>query len=92
MYLQGKLQNMFDALYQLGVIDPVLKMDWQDAMTELPHYLEDLREAMRVANEYHDNTDALVRNLKEFDAKILEYLAMEVAREFADFHAREKLH
>ncbi len=92
MYLQGQLQNMFDALYQLGVIDPVLKMDWQEAMNELPHYLEDVREAMRVANEYHQDIELLVRSLKDFDGKILEYLAMEVAREFADFHARNSLH
>ncbi len=92
MYLQGQLQNMFDALYQLGVIDPVLKKDWQEAMNELPHYLEDVREAMRVANEYHQDIPMLVSSLKDFDGKILEYLAMEVAREFADFHARNSLH
>ena len=92
MYLQGQLQNMFDALYQLGVIDPVLKKDWQEAMNELPVYLEDLREAMRVANEYQSNPDALAQHLKDFEPKILEFLAMEVAREFADFHARKNIH
>lgn len=92
MYLQGQLQNMFDALYQLGVIDPVLKKDWQEAMNELPQYLEDVREAMRVANEYHQDIEMLVTSLKDFDGKILEYLAMEVAREFADFHARNSIH
>ena len=28
MLLQGDLQKVFDALYHLGVIDPVLEMDW----------------------------------------------------------------
>lgn len=92
MYLQGQLQNVFDALYQLGVIDPVLKMDWKAAMDDLPQHLEDVREAMRVANEYHQDIPNLVQQLKDFDSRILEYLAMEVAREFADFHARQSLH
>lgn len=92
MYLQGQLQNVFDALYELGVIDPVLQRDWQDAMSELPHYIEDVREAMRVANESHQDISVLIKRLKDFDSKILEYLAMEVAREFADYHSRESLH
>ena len=29
MFLQGNLQIVFDALYHLGVIDPVLKLDWK---------------------------------------------------------------
>jgi hypothetical protein len=92
MYLQGQLQNVFDALYELGVIDPVLQRDWQGAMDELPQYLDEVNKAVRVANETHSDIPLLVAKLKSFDSKILEYLAMEVAREFADYHARESLH
>lgn len=92
MYLQGQLQNVFDALYELGVIDPVLQRDWQDAMEDLPQYQEAVNQAVSVANETHTNIPELIVRLKKFDSKVLEYLAMEVAREFADYHAREALH
>ena len=92
MYLQGQLQNVFDALYELGVIDPVLGKDWQRAMDDLPTYIDEVRDAMRVANEAQENQPELIKRLKEFEPVILEYLAMEVAREFADYHARESLH
>jgi hypothetical protein len=31
-------------------------------------------------------------NLKKFDQTTLSYLAMEVAREYADFHSRDEVH
>lgn len=36
MYLQGNLQAVFDALYHMGVIDPVLEMDWNKALEMVP--------------------------------------------------------
>lgn len=92
MYLQGQLQNVFDALYELGVIDPVLQRDWQDAMTEYPRYERQVVHAVEVANRCHGDIPELVKQLKGFESKVLEFLAMEVAREFADYHARESLH
>jgi hypothetical protein len=92
MYIQGDLQLVFDALYNLGVIDPVLDMDWSDAMTDLPEYHEDLFKAVQVVNQTGRDVNSLTRNLGEFDEQTLSYLAMEVAREFADFHSREEVH
>lgn len=92
MYIQGNLQSVFDALYQMGVIDPVLEKDWAQALDEISEYQEDVNEVVRVVNSHQDDVDALVEELSKFDEKTLEYLAMEVAREFADFHARTDLH
>jgi hypothetical protein len=91
MYLQGNLQAVFDALYHLGVIDPVLEMDWSEAMNHFSGHLAEFSAAVSVANTYQTDLDALMQHLGKFDEKTLSYLAMEVAREFADFHSREDL-
>jgi hypothetical protein len=92
MYLQGSLQAVFDALYHLGVIDPVLEMDWQKALSEMPEYETNVSEILMVANNCKDDVDQMMLELQKFDQRTLGYLAMEVAREFADFHARQDLH
>jgi hypothetical protein len=92
MYLQGNLQAVFDALYHMGVIDPVLEMDWSKAMDEMSDYADDFFQVLSIANSYQDDVQELMVNLKKFDQQTLSYLAMEVAREYADFHSRETLH
>jgi hypothetical protein len=92
MYLQGNLQAVFDALYHMGVIDPVLEMDWSKAMDEISDYADDFFQVLSIANSYQDDVQELMVNLKKFDQQTLSYLAMEVAREYADFHSRETLH
>jgi hypothetical protein len=92
MYLQGNLQAVFDALYHMGVIDPVLEMDWGQALDEMTEYEEEFFEVLVVANRFQDDMQELMVNLKKFDQQTLSYLAMEVAREYADYHSRETLH
>ena len=91
MYLQGNLQCVFDALYHMGVIDPVLDMDWGKALDEMNEYEDEFFQVMNVANEYQDDMQTLMSNLKKFDQQTLSYLAMEVAREYAEYHSREDL-
>lgn len=92
MYLQGNLQNVFDALYHLGVIDPVLEMDWTEAMQELHKNWDKFATVVQVANSFQHSSEALMGELQKFDPDTLGFLAMEVAREFADFHSRDDLH
>lgn len=92
MYLQGNLQNIFDALYHLGVIDPVLELDWQQTMSEMHLDWENFVSVLNIANQYQSDLDLLMGELKKFDESALSYLAIEVAREFADFHTRDLLH
>ena len=92
MYLQGNLQAIFDALYHMGVIDPVLEMDWGKALDDMPDHADDFFQVMSIANTFQDDVTELVENLKKFDQQTLSYLAMEVAREYADYHSRETLH
>jgi hypothetical protein len=91
MYLQGNLQAVFDALYHMGVIDPVLEMDWGKALDEMNEYEDEFFQVLNVANEYQDDMQTLMVNLKKFNHQTLSYLAMEVAREYAEYHSREDL-
>lgn len=92
MYLQGNLQAIFDALYHMGVIDPVLEMDWGKALDQMDAHADDFFQVLTVVNSHQDDMEELMSNLKKFDKQTLSYLAMEVAREYADYHSRETLH
>lgn len=92
MYLQGNLQAIFDALYHMGIIDPVLEMDWNKALDEMSDYADEFFQILNVANSCQNDSDTLMQNLKKFDQQTLSYLAMEVAREYADYHSRQTLH
>ena len=92
MYLQGNLQAVFDALFHMGVIDPVLEMDWGKALDDMPNYADEFFHILNVVNSFQDDVEQLVSHLQKFDQQTLSYLAMEVAREYADFHSRETLH
>ncbi len=92
MYLQGNLQTVFDALYELGVIEPVLQMDWQNALKEVTQDPEPLFEVVQIANSFQHDVGVLITKLENFDERSLGYLAMEVAREYADFHSRNQVH
>lgn len=92
MYLQGNLQAIFDALYYMGIIDPVLEMDWSQALERMADHADEFFQVLSVANAYQDDIELLVTQLRQFDQNVLSYLAMEVAREYADYHSREVLH
>jgi hypothetical protein len=91
MHLQGSLQTVFDALYDLGVIEPVLKMDWNKHLKEMQGGSPELDRAVRIANRCAGDRSRLVTELKSLSSKTLEILAMEVAREYAGYHARQSL-
>lgn len=90
MHIQGDLQAVFDALYQMGVIDPLLDKDWEENFYHRPKTPE-LEAAIRTVNESQGNLSTIINRLSNFDQQTLEYLAMEVAREFADYSQRSNL-
>jgi hypothetical protein len=92
MYLQGNLQTVFDALYEMGVIEPVLQMDWKDALKEMDSNPTPLFDAVKVANDFQSDVQILIEKLESLDEKTLSFLAMEVAREYADFHGQHEVH
>lgn len=91
-HLQGDLQAVFDALYELGVIGTVLKMDWRGKLLEMKEGSSRLAGAVKIANRCGKNREELTTELSKLDPNALEILAMEVAREYAGFHTRQELH
>jgi hypothetical protein len=92
MYLKGNLQVMFDALYQLGVIEPLLKKSWKEKYVEFSKHQEQLDRVFNVVNTCQTSAEDLTQQLRFFNNEILEFLAIEVAKEFADFHQRQEVH
>ena len=91
MYIQGDLQCVFDALYHLGVIDPVLELDWTSAMESYDRHHHSVNAAIGIVNANQNDVGKLMKELRNFDQTTLGYLAMEVAREFAEFHSRDEI-
>lgn len=92
MFIQGDLQAVFDALYEIGAIDPVLKQDWNSITNEMTKNQGDLSTIYRSVNSCGGDRELLVQKLKFMDQKSVIYLAMEVAREFAEFQDRKEIH
>mgnify|MGYP000135167739 CR=1 FL=1 len=92
MYIQGDLQKVFDALFNMGVIDPVLDADWVVEQKKMIEHHDEYEKAVSTANKYKGDVDGLMKELEKYDDKILGFLAMEVAREFSNFHGRKEVH
>lgn len=92
MFLQGDLQAVFDALYTIGAIDPILKLDWEQVTSEMAQNPEIVLQAMETINACQGNKTLLVQKLHMMDTRAVNYIAMEVAREFVEFQDRSCLH
>lgn len=92
MFLQGDLQTVFDALYAIGAIDPVLKMDWNQVTKEMMSQPQLLSDAFQKINACRGDMNLLVQKLHTMDSKSVNFIAMEVAREFCEFQDRSDLH
>ena len=92
MFLQGNLQVVFDALYSLGVIDPVLEKDWKKSFEDFAEHEPLIQQAVAEVNMCSGDLERIMSSLKAFDMKTLEFIAMEVAKEFADFYSRKVTH
>lgn len=90
-HLQGNLQLVFDALYQMGVIEPLLNTDWSERFNSIPKHDKNFQAAVQTVNESPGNVREMITRLSDFDQQTLEYLAMEVAREFADYSTRQSV-
>jgi hypothetical protein len=91
-HLQGNLQFVFDALYELGVIDPVLKMDWAQHLEHIEKNTFAIRRAVEIVNGCGNDRQRLFLELGRMDSQTLELLAVEVAREYAGYHTRAVVH
>ena len=92
MFIQGNLQAVFDALYAMGIIDPVLKMDWQQLHTRMQKNPDRLQAALSAINACRGQQTQLIDTMKTLDQDTVNFVALEVARELAEFTERKVLH
>jgi hypothetical protein len=92
MFLQGDLQAVFDALYTVGAIDPVLKLDWEQITIEMARTPELVVQSMEIINACRGDKNLIIQRLHMMDTRAINYIAMEVAREFVEFQDRSCLH
>lgn len=92
MYIQGNLQVVFDALYTIGAIDPVLKADWEIINREMENNRHKLATICQEINGCRGDVKMITDLLRNSEIKTVEFLALEVAREFSEFQDRKQLH
>lgn len=92
MFIQGDLQAVFDALYTIGAIDPVLQMDWEAINEEMSNNPKHVDSVCQSVNACRGDKSLLIHTLKNLDEKSLHFVALEVAREFSEFQDRKELH
>ena len=92
MLLQGDLQKVFDALYQMGAIDPALQMDWEKEFKSIARDPHSLARVLGIVNSSLGDYQELVEKLQDFEQKDLGHLAMIVGQELAFFHANRVVH
>lgn len=92
MFLQGNLQAVFDALYRIGAIDPVLKLDWESVTKQMEANPDRVLEACQAINTCGGDPARLEQKLHMMDTQSIHFVALEVAREFCEFQDRKELH
>ena len=92
MFIQGDLQVVFDALYSVGAIDPVLGMDWEKINGEMHSSPQVVNNLCNRINACAGDKEQLIETFKTLEPKLLNYVALEVAREFCEFQERKELH
>jgi hypothetical protein len=92
MFLQGDLQVVFDALYSVGAIDPVLKLDWDSVTQQMVENPQLVHSACAQINACQGDITQMVQKLNGMDEKSVHFVALEVAREFCEAHDRKELH
>jgi hypothetical protein len=92
MFIQGNLQAVFDALYAVGAIDPMLRADWKVLNSEMLKNWESAKAAFTAVNGCSGNRELIESILKQLDQKQIQFVALEVAREYAEFTETHSLH
>lgn len=92
MFIQGDLQAVFDALYTIGAIDPVLQADWEKINSEMNANPRHVHRICNSINSCSGDRTKLIEFLLGLDQKSVSFVALEVAREFSEFQDRKELH
>ncbi len=92
MYLQGQLQIVFDVLYEMGIIEPMLKMDWQEISKSSEKDPSQRESLLILVNSCSSDKTVLHSKLCNLDEVSLQLVAMEVARELCEYQECKFVH
>ena len=92
MFIQGDLQAVFDALFHIGAIDPLLKMDWERLCKEMEKDPKTVNKVVSLINECNGDRERLVQKFNLMDDRLRNFAALEVARELCEYQERQALH
>ncbi len=92
MKLSGDLQTYYDALDEMGIIDPLLKSDWKQLDTLRYLRFTDFEKLIFKMNQLSSTKDQIKKELISYDAQMIQFFAMEVAKEYADYHKDKQTH
>lgn len=92
MRLSGNLQVYYDALEEMGIIDPLLKTDWSQLNTLRVLRYNDFEKLIDKMNQLNSAKDQIKKELISYDAQMIQFFAMEVAKEYAEYHKEKQIH
>jgi len=90
MYLQGSLQNLFDALYSAGAIQRVLKTDWKQIQLRKQRFPQVYYSILQQINEIP--AEGLFSFISGMPIEWQDAVALEVANEYVEFSERSEIH
>jgi hypothetical protein len=70
----------------------VLKLDWENVTRQMESHPHRVKEVCGVVNKCNGNIDLIIQNLHMMDPQAVQFVALEVAREFCEFQDRKELH
>lgn len=92
MRLSGNLQLYYDALEELGIIDPLLKIDWAELNSLKMTRFHDFEKLVDKMNRLDSGKEVIKKELICYDSQMIQFFAMEVAKEYAEYHKQKQTH
>lgn len=89
-FLSGDLDRVFTALYELGMIEPMLGKDWSKLYAQNHKVWKDVGVAIKHLNKM-GSTKEIRSFIETLPQHVVEALVIEVAREMAEFHERKEM-
>lgn len=92
MKLSGNLQDYYDVLDEMGVLDHLMKSDWSHLKALKGSRYSDFKKFINAINRVGTKREEIKKQLVSYDAQMIQFFAMEVAQEYAEFQKNKMQH
>ena len=92
MKLSGNLQDYYDVLDEMGVLDHLMKSDWSHLDAIKGSRSSEFNKFINIINRVGTKKEEIKKQLVSYDSQIIQFFAMEVAKEYADFQNNKLAH